>query len=214
MTRALKVLSLCVLLNAAIVSRADTPGSPHITVILRYPAGLPDTSIASAERPAARIFDKAGVILQWRNCPENDGRFPDQSCEGPFTPSDLVVHIVPSAQKAANAVFGVAFLNTDGGVYADVFLGRVQAMRDQYPKISFASLLGCVIAHEIGHLLLGEHSHSNTGLMQAQWQFEQLQKIAMGSLLFNSREAAKLRVRAAALSDRATRASLAFDPGN
>jgi hypothetical protein len=29
--------------------------------------------------------------------------------------------------------------------------------------------LGHVMAHEVGHLLLGAHSHSRTGLMSADW---------------------------------------------
>jgi hypothetical protein len=115
-----------------------------------------------------------------------------------------VVHIVNRQQKAKDAVFGTAFLNPEGGVYADVFLDRVLGLREQSPGISLSRLLGCVLAHEIGHLLLGEHSHSRNGLMQAHWQFEQLQKIAMGNLLFDSKEAAQLRTRVAALSERFT----------
>jgi hypothetical protein len=214
MARALKIMSLCAILSVAVVSQADTPNSPHITVIVRYPASLLDASLSDAEKPATRIFEKAGLTVQWRNCPELDGKFPDQSCEGNLTPTDLVVHLVPRAQKATDAVFGVAFVNTDGGVYADVFLDRVQQIRKQDPKISFSRLLGYVIAHEVGHLLLGEHSHSGRGLMQAQWQIEQLRQIAMGNLLFDPREATQLRFRVAALGDRSTAATVAAASGN
>jgi hypothetical protein len=204
MGRALKIISLWTILGVAIVSQADTPSSPHITVIVRYPAALPEASIVGAERPAARIFEKAGVPVRWRNCPELNGAFPDPSCAGPLTPTDLVVHIAAHPHKATDAVFGTAFLNPEGGVYADVFLDRVLGLREQDRSISLPRLLGCVLAHEIGHLLLGEHSHSRNGLMQAQWQFEQLRKIARGNLLFDSKEAAQLRTRVAALSERST----------
>jgi hypothetical protein len=60
-------------------------------------------------------------------------------------------------------------------------------------------MLGAVMAHELGHLLLGEHSHSSEGLMQAHWSTEQLKNMGMGNLLFDARSAARVRRRAAAL---------------
>jgi hypothetical protein len=35
--------------------------------------------------------------------------------------------------------------------------------------MQFAHLLGCAIAHELGHMLLPRHSHSATGIMRATW---------------------------------------------
>jgi type IV secretory pathway TraG/TraD family ATPase VirD4 len=50
-----------------------------------------------------------------------------------------------------------------------------------------------VIAHEVGHLLLGSNSHSQSGIMIAQWHPAELQKLSMGRLLFTPDQIQKLR---------------------
>ncbi len=45
-------------------------------------------------------------------------------------------------------------------------------------------ILGCVIAHEVGHLLLGSNSHSGSGIMQGHWERGQIRKAMTGNLPF------------------------------
>ena len=45
-------------------------------------------------------------------------------------------------------------------------------------------ILGCVIAHEVGHLLLGSSSHSGSGIMQGHWKRGQIRKAMTGNLPF------------------------------
>jgi hypothetical protein len=54
---------------------------------------------------------------------------------------------------------------------------------------NIALVLGCVIAHELGHLLLGLHEHSIAGIMQAHWGVEQVQRALMSQLFFLPEEA-------------------------
>jgi hypothetical protein len=54
-----------------------------------------------------------------------------------------------------------------------------------------------VIAHEIGHLLLGTNSHSGKGLMSASWDLGDMRAIARGRLNFGSDESAKMRAEVA-----------------
>jgi hypothetical protein len=63
---------------------------------------------------------------------------------------------------------------------------------------SRALLLGHVMAHEIGHLLLGVNSHANTGLMHVPWDRDQREKAYLGTLLFTNKEAEQIRHQAAA----------------
>lgn len=55
------------------------------------------------------------------------------------------------------------------------------------------TLLGHVIAHEIGHLLLGTNAHSRMGIMRSQWHDEEVRSIAMGRLLFASTQVESLK---------------------
>jgi hypothetical protein len=209
-----KIVALGTILGFALMSTAQPSGNPHITVIVRHPAEVPGTVLSGAETATTHVFEKAGVSVQWLNCPQRNGAFLNQSCEDALAPLDLVVHVLPRAQTASNSVFGVSFVDAGGGVYADIFLDRMQRLQEQSPSVSSSRLLGYVIAHELGHLLLGEHSHSSLGLMKTPWRPEQLEKIGMGNLFFNSSEAAHLRARAAMLDAQSMPLTVAAESGN
>ena len=80
-------------------------------------------------------------------------------------------------------VYGVAFLGEDGrGTQADVFFGEVANHAPTGANVS--NMLGHVIAHELGHLLLGSNSHATSGIMRSRWQAAELQSLAHGALFF------------------------------
>ena len=55
-----------------------------------------------------------------------------------------------------------------------------------------AEILGGILAHEIGHLLLAESSHSGTGVLRARWGDQDLRMIAYGRLWFTPEQAARM----------------------
>jgi hypothetical protein len=55
-------------------------------------------------------------------------------------------------------------------------------------KLEIPIILGCVIAHELGHLLLGSNGHSDRGIMQSQWEPRQVKQLLTGSLLFTTEQ--------------------------
>ena len=52
-------------------------------------------------------------------------------------------------------------------------------------------------SHEIGHLLLGLNAHSASGIMQAEWRREQLNRILKNQLVFTPAQAKIMRAEAA-----------------
>jgi hypothetical protein len=58
-------------------------------------------------------------------------------------------------------------------------------------------ILGYVMAHEVGHLLLGP-GHQPTGIMGARWNRDDLQRAACGQLCFSREQAELLRAAVAA----------------
>ena len=211
---ALKALVLGALLAGLLNTAAAAENDPHLNVVVRFSTDLALELVTAAEKSATHVFDKAGVTVQWLNCPARGGEFVDASCDAPPAPTDLVLHMVPGSQRSSDAVFGVAFVTGSAGAYADIFFDRVQRVHDQDRNVSIAALLGSVFAHEIGHLLLGEHSHSRDGLMLGQWHRDQLNKISKGNLFFVAPDARRLRARAAELSTAQTLALIASDSGN
>jgi len=192
-----KLFQIILIVGVARTASSSQPSQFHsqLIVYISDSANTPERSLSDAEREAARIFNNAGIAIEWVNCSHSADASRDSRCQQTPGPGEFAVRIVPRACQASSTVFGTSFLGPSGGVYADVFLDRVQQLRDIDPNLSIAPILGDVIAHELGHLLLGENSHTHTGLMQPNWQYPQLRLIEMGHLEFNRSEAAQLRER-------------------
>ena len=169
---------------------AEQPQNPHLTVFVAERAATGMHVLAEAERNAAQAFHQAGVEVEWINCDEGHG----PAC-GKVSQADLVVHLIPRAHTLAGEIFGVAFVENNAGVYADVFFDSIQSLRQQDSAISLSPILGSVLAHEVGHLLLGSNAHSREGIMQAHWQAEQLDHIAKGQMRFTKEQSGKMRAR-------------------
>jgi hypothetical protein len=147
------------------------------------------STLSGAERETGRILGKAGLRIVWLNCPVGSApSVPQNPCQGPLEPTDIVLRIVPEATKNTfqDSVFGFAVVPLVATVFYDDAVLR--ARRDA-AEFEVPILLGCVIAHEIGHLFLGPNSHSASGVMQPLWQRKQLRQALTGALLFTPDQA-------------------------
>ena len=102
------------------------------------------------------------------------------------------------------------------GFYASIFYDNVKDCAAQ-EHLDLGPLLGHAIAHELGHLLLGTHSHMGHSLMSASWTNKHLQTAERRALTFSSSETQRLQMaimvrRQAALHGVENRESLAFAP--
>jgi hypothetical protein len=173
---------------------------PQITLSVYNDARVPEQVLAKAERKATRIFHQAEVKLVWIACsPSRRQGASDPACVNRMGGSHLAVRIVPWSATSGGAVFGVAFLSPEGqGAYSDVFYESVEKLHEDW-HIDIATLLANVIAHEVGHLLLGQHAHAELGIMRSKWQGEELRSIAMGGLLFTPSQIESFKTRLSAL---------------
>jgi hypothetical protein len=98
--------------------------------------------------------------------------------------SDPFLCSVGAGRKApSDDIFGQAYLNERGeGNYANVYVTLLSSAK-ALSVIKEGDLLGYVVTHELGHLLLGRN-RIRRGLMRARWEFAQLQQGARGKLLF------------------------------
>ena len=62
-------------------------------------------------------------------------------------------------------------------------------------RVNLAEILGSVMAHEMGHLLLGSNAHAISGIMRAHWESGELRRIAMGTLVFLPEQAKRMHIR-------------------
>jgi hypothetical protein len=171
---------------------------PHFTVFVYDDAQISSDVLAPAEQRATLIFVRAGLDLNWVNCPGVNTDHTLSSCDWTGGPDHLVQHIITHvASSTSDTAFGVAFIGPDGtGKYCDVFWKRVEELHTS-DDVDLAALLGSVMAHEIGHLLLGSHAHAISGIMRGHWESSQLHQIAMGTLLFLPWQEQRMRLRVA-----------------
>lgn len=172
-------------------------GNSQVTVFVSDNANVPEQLVLAAEQNATSAFRYAGVDLKWINCETGGGDSWQASCGDAFTNTRLMVRLIPHARTLADGIFGVSFLDHDAGSYADIFFEPIRRFHEQNQGISLAPILGDVLAHELGHLLLGSNSHSRDGIMQPHWTKEQLQQVAMGRMRFNKEQATRMRTRIA-----------------
>ena len=182
------------------LSQSAPAEMPQITVNVYNDARVPEQVLAKAKGEAARIFRRADVKIIWIDCSAARGPGArDPACANPMDRSHLAVRIVPWSSTSGDAVFGVAFLSSEGnGAYTDVFYDSVEKLHSE-SHAGIPILLGHVIAHEMGHLLLGTNAHTGTGIMRPKWQGEELQSLAMGKLLFTPPQVESFKARLSAV---------------
>ena len=81
-----------------------------------------------------------------------------------------------------------------GCVYAGVEPSQQEA------GLSAEAILGLVIAHELGHLLLGTNSHAARAIMRANWKKQDLSLAGKGMLGFIEDQAQKMAGRLESVS--------------
>jgi len=196
-----KALSLAVVsLVASIVAAARTPDAlaPRVRLSVFNDAGIPDDTLAQAAARATAILAQSGVELDWLSCGRPDpSDFSQRAtpCSAVAWPHQLPVRIVPRGRSIGADIFGQAVLDDAGrGAYSNVYYNNLAANRE-HAQLSDGDMLGFVIAHEVGHLLLGSNSHSPSGLMQARWDSSALHSALHNTLFFTPAQSASLRSR-------------------
>ena len=101
---------------------------------------------------------------------------------------ELILRVIP--KPARNGALGFALIPAGRqrrGRYATVYAVGVAGLASRF-KTPNAVLLGCTIAHELGHLLLGKNSHTKRGIMRASWTAWEVERIAAGDLGFTAEQ--------------------------
>lgn len=164
---------------------------PQITLRVHNYSQIDARILLASEQIVSDLLRKAGVDAVWLSCSSGEGSHSDAECAKSLGATDLNLNLpVPSATKMyqrADSVYGFTLGNN-----AWVFFDRVRASASDY-HLDTAHLFGNVIAHELGHLLLGDNAHSNWGLMCARWSPGQLRAADRGGLSFSNMERARIR---------------------
>jgi hypothetical protein len=170
-----------------------------ITIRIHNYAQVSRSVLLPSTKAASEILREAGVDTVWVECFAGQASLPDSVCTNPVTPLDLVVNLLPQCQAHSfhlrDEILGVAMEGTgqNFGILASVFYDSVKVYA-AHRGLNLFQLLGHVIAHEVGHLLLGADSHSSDGVMRACWSGKELVAAAQRGLSFSFSEKKKLQI--------------------
>ena len=139
--------------SSAPVYAADSSAARTIQVTICDFVGVDPGVLAAAEAVASVVYRTAGVTLGWTQA----------NCAGAL--GGLYVNLVSVDSADGHlAELAVGFAEP-GGLTATVLYNRLTRLAHHHHK-SPQIVLGYVMAHELGHLLLPPHSHSATGIMR------------------------------------------------
>jgi hypothetical protein len=167
-----------------------------LTVRVYNYALVPGALRAQAEQETAGIFQRAGNTLAWIDCPvspEEIDKFPacTQDARYPVGTLKILPKIMAGRFGLPPSHRGVTF--KDHASY--VFYHRVQELSHQ-SGLSEPVVLGHIIAHELGHLLLGKGAHLEYGIMKEDLRVNDFREAEKGRpLTFSPKQALRMRMR-------------------
>jgi hypothetical protein len=203
---ALLILATSGLYGMAAPTKSEAP--VDLTVSVFNDAGVSPVVLMAAKNRATAILDRAGLTLNWIDCGAHEpdkltDRATDSQCSAINYPEHLSIRLAGTVKNATNTsreTFGQAYLDGSGrGSYAKIYVEWL-TNSSATEIVRAGDLLGCVAAHELGHLLLGRNSHASFGLMTALWQPAELQSVAKGNFYFTESEGKRMRARFVSLS--------------
>ena len=162
-------------LVAAGLPAPTSAAEPRGIVIRVYDyAGMSSWDVERARTTSEQILLTADVRPTWWNCGPIVPAAP-APCDHPLTPNQFVVRIL-GAPARPSFVLGYSLIDKTRltGQVATVFGERIRQTSARL-RIDSGVLLGRVIAHEVGHLLMGTTTHAYAGIMSARWSDTVLQ---------------------------------------
>jgi hypothetical protein len=184
---------------------SDAEEPARITVLGCDKVGLDAPAWLTAKEEAVRIGAGAGIVIVWVETGGGVGTATTfnadsfEHCEAPSSEFDFFVVISPNSPKGMprNAM-GFTPAPNSQHPRAYVFYDRVQNfmknhMSSTTRKMDTGIILGHAIAHELGHLLMPDAAHSNSGIMSAEWAYKQVADAVAGKLLFQPAEARRIQ---------------------
>jgi hypothetical protein len=178
-------LVMCAGLNGLHTAAAQTPIQPVVQVHIIDGAEVPEDTLERAQSEATYVFRLSGITLVWVDA---------KGCQNSCLTVRIVVQAI-SAKSRNPHMLGVAPSTEEArGINVWIFYPRVRAYSSDL-GIHASTLLGHVMAHEMGHLLLPLGAHSLTGIMRAEWDPAQVRNATRGRLTFTPDQAALIRER-------------------
>jgi hypothetical protein len=175
-------LAITLILTAVLTtSRCLAADTLRLTLVIYDHAQVVPTTLAAAENTVSEIFAHADVQLVWRDGFAYAAERRAALNPAREDPATLVIKLQPESEATRYGVRSVC-----GGIGfpsgAIIFVRNFDSTH-----------LGHVIAHELGHMLLGRNAHALVGIMRATLLSEDWEKAAQGTLGFTRSQNQQIR---------------------
>lgn len=158
--------------------------------------------LIQARQITTAIFLETGISIEWTEALVSDGSdlamdFSGHgaSCRGAGDVAGIKLLLVRQTPPATLPdALGFALPCAKSGLAVTVFVDRCVGTILRNPG-GFRGILGHVMAHEIGHVLLGTSTHAAAGIMSERWSVPEFCTIAAGHMKFTERQAKLMRER-------------------
>lgn len=172
---------------------AQRPDIPSVSIRIDDYAAVPLRQLARAQDDVTQWYAAIGVETVWAGA-HRVSQMPTRP-EVSLNPTDLTVivlspEMVDRMAPPRDVVGAAPGTTTERGRIAYVFYHRLRMI-----AMAGDDLLGVVMAHEIGHLLLPYGSHSDTGVMRSHWDVRDLWCHDVRQLGFTPYQAQQIRRR-------------------
>jgi len=174
------------------------PIQKTVTVLVFNYSQASERTLTEAEHQAGLILAAAGFDTTWLNCPIHPTPNADPACNSDNSSGQIRLRVLNRINRdfLRDSVFGF----TIAPIFVSVsYESALRMAHSDNSDSETPVILGCVVAHETGHLLLGPNAHSASGIMQARWDRATLDRAMKGSLRFTPEQAKIIRLQGTAM---------------
>jgi len=160
-------------------------------------ANIEEAALARAQEVVRGMYGEIGVRTDWLDSLRQSHDAVETFTAPDYAPSDLEIIILTTEMAnrgvIPDEIIGYAAVERGvGGRVAYVIYDRVRSFASD-TAVDDMRMMGIVMAHEIGHLLLMRQSHSDTGLMRGRWQQSEFRADRLFDLQFSGPQAVEIR---------------------
>src|SRR5260370_31699904 len=161
----------------------------RLTLVIYDHAHVGPEPLAHAENTVSGILAHANVQLTWRDGFAYAAERREAMNPPPEDPAMLVVKLQPESEAVRYGVRSVC----EGIGFESGAIVFVRSF-DSRNTASAATRLGYVMAHELGHMLLGLNAHGMVGIMRGTLLPEDWEQAAKGTLGFTHSQNHQIRL--------------------
>jgi hypothetical protein len=188
--------AVVVLVLSGLFAAAEEP--KQITIRVFDTASVSDELLANAQELAAQLYERVGIEIHWirgdRDALASAEREPAvRTAPGCPSVDRIDVKLQPTVRGLTRTtILASAFPYRNSGIRVRVPMAHLVA-HARATGVPIDVILGFVLVHEVGHILIGSDWHSSTGIMRPKLEWTDMILPASEVPMFDATDAVYIR---------------------